>query len=500
MAFSPPAGAPMPAGVNEQQLQDELVGFVLVVGASLGICAALNIQKYVHTRNVDPATGCARRSFLRIPLWWGGMVLNTASELANLAALGYAPAALVTPLGCLTVVFNSLSSNLLLGEPCFRRDLLGIALICAGVTCVVFSQSNTSPVTISPDYLRDEVFRSAEFYGLLICVFVLLALLKVFVHNRWCKVYSWVYLLESSLVSIFTVISARAFASMLPPPMPGKLSYFFVYPDLLYGWLSLLVLVASAVGGLMLQNFALMHFSASEVVPVYFSMFVVAGVAASAFAFREIDWPWVLLLLPGVVCCIAGVFAIAYKREERHRKCQASLASFVESTPDPSRPAATPPCHGSAAASSHAAAAAATPPRAEPTPARLEECASAPKQWLPERILATPEALRRGISALSALSRDYSAVNETARLSEMSHASFVSHSSSLSELTLGGGSFSSFGALYRMRRDARLLAGEGLPTEALLRTPERASERHEARSPLGHTPRRNIDMCSESQQ
>ena len=40
------------------------------------------------------------------------------------------------------------------------------------------------------------------------------------------QVYSWVYLLESSLVSMFTVISARCFASMLPSPMPGKLAYF----------------------------------------------------------------------------------------------------------------------------------------------------------------------------------------------------------------------------------------------------------------------------------
>ena len=157
-----------------------------------------------------------------------------------------------------------------------------------------------------------QVLQSHSFIVLVGCVLLLLLLLKVFVHDKWCRIYSWVYLLESSLVSMFTVISARCFASLAPSPMPGQLSYFTHYPDLLYGWCSLLLLVVTAVGGLMLQNFALMHFNASEVVPVYFSMFVLSGVSASAFAFREISWPWVLLLIPGVVLCIVGVFCIAH--------------------------------------------------------------------------------------------------------------------------------------------------------------------------------------------
>ena len=36
-----------------------------------------------------------------------------------------------------------------------------------------------------------------------------------------------------------------------------------------------------AVGGLLLQNAALMHFKASEVVPIYFCMFALSGVAGS---------------------------------------------------------------------------------------------------------------------------------------------------------------------------------------------------------------------------
>lgn len=70
-------------------------------------------------------------------------------------------------------------------------------------------------------------------------------------------------------------------------------------------------------GGLLLQNAALMHFPASEVVPIYFCMFALAGVAGSGFAYGELRWPWVLMLFPGVALCILGVFAISHRREER---------------------------------------------------------------------------------------------------------------------------------------------------------------------------------------
>ncbi len=74
---------------------------------------------------------------------------------------------------------------------------------------------------------------------------------------------------------------------------------------------------ATAIGGLLLQNAALMYFKASEVVPLYFCLFTLGGVAASGLAFNELTMPWLLLLAPGVGFCIAGVFVISYKRDER---------------------------------------------------------------------------------------------------------------------------------------------------------------------------------------
>jgi hypothetical protein len=85
------------------------------------------------------------------------------------------------------------------------------------------------------------------------------------VHERYALRWSWVYLAESSLISTLTVVSARCFASFLPSPMPGRLEYFYRYPDWLYSWGSMICLALTAMGGLLFQNAALMHFKASEV-------------------------------------------------------------------------------------------------------------------------------------------------------------------------------------------------------------------------------------------
>jgi len=289
----------------------------LVILASAGICAALNLQKLVHVRNQDPHTGAPRTHFMALPLWWIAVLANTLSELINLAALGFAPATLVTPLGCLTVVFNALASVLWLGEPFFLRDILGILLIFAGVAFVVLSQLGSQPVPIDEEYLHSVVLRSPTFYAYLGGLAVAMAVLVVFVQPRWSTKYCWVYLGESAICGSITTVAARAFASMLGPPLPGQWAFVYTPPHALVLWGALAVLVITALSSLMLQNKAMMHFQNSEVVPVYFCLFAFGGVIGSALVYQEFCYPWVLLLLPGLLFCALGVYAISYKREER---------------------------------------------------------------------------------------------------------------------------------------------------------------------------------------
>lgn len=326
----PPPPSPPPPMSTWENVRADLIGFSLVLAASLGICGSLNLQKLVHVRNTDALTGEPIVNFLTLPLWWVGSLLNAASELLNLAALGWAPATLVTPLGCLTVVFNAIASHVFLKEPFLRRDVLGFLFILVGVICVVSSQVNASqdlrppkdpciPLCepITPDCLLKCKLTSVSFWLLVAGVLVSLAVLYFGFHEKYCQRSCWIYLGESSLISTFTVLSARCFASFLPSPMPGKVEYFYKSPDCYITWGSLIILALTAVAGLLLQNAALMNFKASEVVPIYFCMFALAGVAGSGLAFGELVMPYVLLLFPGVGFCTLGVFAISHRRDER---------------------------------------------------------------------------------------------------------------------------------------------------------------------------------------
>jgi len=321
-------------------IRDIMIGFGLVVFASAGICGALNLQKLVHVRNADPVTGEPHVHFARLPLWWAGILLNTVSELVNLAALGFAPATLVTPLGCITVAFNSVTSVVWLGEPFLKRDMLGILVLVLGVACVVMSQVGAPVQPITPDYLINNVLVSPVFWAYIGFVVVALFVLRVFVEKKYATRFSWVYLTESALVGSISTVAARAFSSMTMPgvaaasgtpsgcPGQSRLVCNLAGPYCWTTWSSLVLLVLGASSSLVLQNKAMMHFGNSEVVPIYFCLFTVGGVLGAAMAYDELCWPWVLLFVPGLGLCMVGVFAITYRRQNRLAAHQLSNAAL----------------------------------------------------------------------------------------------------------------------------------------------------------------------------
>lgn len=60
----------------------------------------LSLQKYTHTRQSQQGT----KPYYTSRLWWYGILLMGLGELGNFAAYGFAPASLIAPLGCVSVV------------------------------------------------------------------------------------------------------------------------------------------------------------------------------------------------------------------------------------------------------------------------------------------------------------------------------------------------------------------------------------------------------------
>nr|XP_023999958.1 NIPA-like protein 2 [Salvelinus alpinus] len=83
-----------------------LLGIIISICGNFLISISLNIQKYAHMRQSQ--LGDSRPYYTSV-LWWSGVVLMGVGELGNFAAYGFAPASLIAPLGCVSVIANPMA-------------------------------------------------------------------------------------------------------------------------------------------------------------------------------------------------------------------------------------------------------------------------------------------------------------------------------------------------------------------------------------------------------
>lgn len=91
-----------------------------------------------------------RKSYLKSPYWWCGIVLMLIGEAGNFLAYGFAPASIVSPLGVMALVSNCIIAPFMLKESFRKRDFWGVLIAIAGVVVVVLS-AKTSETKIGPN-------------------------------------------------------------------------------------------------------------------------------------------------------------------------------------------------------------------------------------------------------------------------------------------------------------------------------------------------------------
>lgn len=110
-------------------------------------------DSFLSDRSVDsieksPQNG-DRKSYLRSPYWWAGLILMTVGEAGNFLAYGFAPASIVSPLGVVALISNCVIAPFMLKEKFRQRDLWGVLVAVAGAVTVVLS-AKTREVKIGP--------------------------------------------------------------------------------------------------------------------------------------------------------------------------------------------------------------------------------------------------------------------------------------------------------------------------------------------------------------
>uniref|UniRef100_A0A8C1UXZ9 NIPA like domain containing 2 n=1 Tax=Cyprinus carpio TaxID=7962 RepID=A0A8C1UXZ9_CYPCA len=130
---------------------------------------SLNIQKYTHVRQSQRET----KPYYTSRLWWCGILLMGLGELGNFAAYGFAPASLIAPLGCVSVIMSVVISVVFLKETLRASDILGGALALTGTYFLVTFAPRSSP-HVTANMVDPRCERSFASYPIFYIMFIIM--------------------------------------------------------------------------------------------------------------------------------------------------------------------------------------------------------------------------------------------------------------------------------------------------------------------------------------
>ena len=295
---------------------EEKVGVILALSGNVIISASLNIQKYTH--NLNQASSGGAVAYTDIPLWWAGMGLMVLGETGNFLAYAYAPATLVAPLGAVTVVSNCIIAHYVLRERVCKRNMAGVVLAIIGaVFIVIYAPDSQKQLTM--DLLEQYMMESSFIVFILGIVLAIVGLFLL--DEEYKRKYVIFYVLICSLCGSLTVMCVKGVSTALVLTMNGAGHPFAnILP-----WVLLCVLLVTTVVQIRILNLAMMHFGASEVVPVYYVLFTFCSVVGGMVLYKEyhVHCPAgeeycnnLILFLFGIVVTFAGVFLITFAKHE----------------------------------------------------------------------------------------------------------------------------------------------------------------------------------------
>ncbi|EEH33828.2 DUF803 domain membrane protein [Paracoccidioides lutzii Pb01] len=240
-------------------------------------------QSFISDRTLTPMEKSQisneRKSYLKSPYWWAGIILMTIGEAGNFLAYGFAPASIVSPLGVVALISNCIIAPFMLKETFRRRDLLGVLVAVAGAVTIVFS-AKTSETKIGPDEIWDMI--TTWEFELYLGVTVALILALMCASQRYGRKS---ILIDLGLVGLFggyTALSTKGVASLLSFTLWHVITFPITYA-------LVAVLAFSALMQIRYINRALQRFDSTQVIPTQFVLFTISVIVGSAVLYRDFE-------------------------------------------------------------------------------------------------------------------------------------------------------------------------------------------------------------------
>jgi len=275
----------------------------------------------------SPLTALQRIDYTRQGLWRLGLSLVMLGSLADFAALMFAAASIVAPLGSLTLVSNTLLAPLLLGESITRRDLLATGAIVAGsVVAVTFADHEERILTVQELFDCFATVRVAV-YGLFVALGVTalmtlqrqLSRVQLAEPRRYQaegleRVHRFTYAALAGMVGAQSVLFAKCTGEILVNTFRGH-TFLALY------WQTYAIVAAmclTIVAQVRWLNRGLQQWDALYIVPVFQSFWILLSVTGGMVFFDE--WKGVFdssargIMFPlGVITTIAGVYVLSQR-------------------------------------------------------------------------------------------------------------------------------------------------------------------------------------------
>ncbi|KAI9482475.1 magnesium transporter [Coemansia mojavensis] len=232
-------------------------------------------------------------------LWILGLVLNYMGEIfGNAVALSYLSAAVVAPIGIVSVLVNVVLAEKFLHERITRNQRFGFLVIVAGVGCILLVAPRSSGASDATQFVS--MVQTSGILGLFALMYMVQAALVMLIRSGRQSLF--LYVLVASIFGSMNVMVSKIMTMYLrlkmvfsAMPNPADLVVYGVsgatgssmlsLPQILVG----AVMAGSVIGQESFRQQALGRYPVMQFQPVFFATYNVVATLSGLLLFKELS-------------------------------------------------------------------------------------------------------------------------------------------------------------------------------------------------------------------
>ncbi|BGP34966.1 hypothetical protein JCM10296v2_006790 [Rhodotorula toruloides] len=259
---------------------DKYIGLALAISSSAAIGTSFIITKKGLISAADSHEGFSSESYsyLKNGLWWAGML-----TIANFAAYTFAPPALVTPLGALSVLVGAVLAAIFLGERLGKIGISGCSLCLVGSIIVVLHAPEDKDIATVDEILEYALQPGFMFYAFFVTCFSLYMIYKV--APKHGNKNPLVYLSICSFVGSISVMAVKGLGIALKLTFAGNNQLWRAGTWIFAITVAGCIAIQTHYFNMALHRFPTKQVSSPVTSPIYYVAFTTATLTASMILF-----------------------------------------------------------------------------------------------------------------------------------------------------------------------------------------------------------------------